>query len=90
MLKVLDRAREDAVATADGFGVALDEVAREGARRMLAAALEAEVEQYIEAEADASDAVGSPRAPRASGRQRRDATCRRDTPLWCARLTGEG
>ena len=51
MLKVLDRAREDNVEAADEAGLTLDEVAREGARRMLAAALEAEVEHYIEAHA---------------------------------------
>jgi hypothetical protein len=32
-----------------GTGVVLDELAREGARRMIAAALEAEVEEYVEA-----------------------------------------
>ena len=48
MLKVLDRAREDNVEAADDAELTLDEVAREGARCMLAAALEAEVEHYIE------------------------------------------
>ena len=48
MLKVLDRTREDNIEAADDAGLTLDEVAREGARRMLEAALEAEVEHYIE------------------------------------------
>ena len=38
MLKVLDQAREDNAETTEGVGPTLDEVAREGARRILAAA----------------------------------------------------
>ena len=49
MLKVLDPAREDNAETTEGVSPTLDEVAREGARRMLAAALEEEVADYIEA-----------------------------------------
>ena len=43
MLKVLDPAREDNAETTEGVAPTLDEVAREGARRMLAAALDEEV-----------------------------------------------
>jgi len=41
-----------------GIGVTLDELAREGARRMIAAALEAEVADYIERFADECDEDG--------------------------------
>ncbi len=53
MLKVVadDAAREDAAA-------GLDEIVREGARRMLAAALEAEVDGYLAALADQRDEAG--------------------------------
>jgi putative transposase len=53
MLKVVadDAAREDATA-------GLDEIVREGARRMLAAALEAEVDCYLAALADQRDEAG--------------------------------
>ena len=53
MLKVVvdDAAREDATA-------GLDEIVREGARRMLAAALEAEVDGYLAALADQRDEAG--------------------------------
>ena len=75
MLKVLDRAREDNVAATDEAGLTLDEVAREGARRMLAAALEAEVEHYIEAHADARDAAGRRQVVRNGRAQSRTVTC---------------
>ena len=75
MLKVLDRAREDNVEAADNAGLTLDEVAREGARRMLAAALEAEVEHYIEAHADARDAAGRRLVVRNGRAQSRTVTC---------------
>ena len=58
MLKVLDSAREDNAQTTEGVAPTLDEVAREGARRMLPTALEEEVAHYIEAHADARDADG--------------------------------
>jgi putative transposase len=53
MVKVVvdDAAREDATA-------GLDEIVREGARRMLAAALEAEVDGYLAALADQRDEAG--------------------------------
>jgi hypothetical protein len=41
------------------LAVGLDELAREGARRMLAMALEAEVEAYLAAFADERDDAGS-------------------------------
>lgn len=58
MLKVLDPTSEDNRETSEGAVPTLDEVAREGARRMLVVALEAEVEQYIETRAAARDADG--------------------------------
>jgi putative transposase len=42
----------------DGVAVTLDELAREGARRMIAAALEAEVGEYVERFADERDEDG--------------------------------
>src|SRR3954471_13970005 len=42
----------------EGITVTLDELAREGARRMIATALEAEVADYIERFADERDAGG--------------------------------
>ena len=44
MLKVLDQAREDNAETTQAAVPTLDALAREGARRMLAAALEEEVD----------------------------------------------
>lgn len=52
MLKVVDNQGLKEEATT---GLTLDELAREGARRMLAAALEMEVAQYIENHAGALD-----------------------------------
>jgi len=49
------------VVTDDGFtqsGTMIDEIVREGARRMLAAALEAEVSQYIADLAAETDQAG--------------------------------
>jgi putative transposase len=55
MLKVVgDDATQDEV---NGRSV-LDEIAREGARRMLVAALETEVAAYLEAHGDARDDEG--------------------------------
>jgi len=55
MLKVVgDEAAHDA---GDGRSL-LDEIAREGARRMLVAALETEVAAYLEAHRDERDAEG--------------------------------
>jgi hypothetical protein len=42
----------------DGIGVTLDELAREGARRMIAAALEAEVDEYVSSFVDELDEDG--------------------------------
>ena len=49
MLKVLHPTSEDNGETSEGAVPTLDELVREGARRVLMAALEAEVEQYIDA-----------------------------------------
>ena len=75
MLKVLDQAREDNAETTERVGPTLDEVAREDARRMLAAALEEEVSHYIEAHADARDADGRRLVVRNGRAQSRTVTC---------------
>ena len=75
MLKVLDQAREDNAETTAGVAPTLDEVAREGARRMLATALEEEVAHYIEAHADARDADGRRLVVRNGRAQSRTVTC---------------
>lgn len=54
---------------------ALDEVAREGIRRMLEAALEAEVAQYIASHAKARDASGQPLVVRGREQQSCSVTC---------------
>ena len=75
MLKVLDPAREDNAETTEGVAPTLDEVAREGARRMLAAALEEEVAHYVEAHAAARDADGRRLVVRNGRAQSRTVTC---------------
>ncbi len=55
MLKVVDN--ETAKDGVDGRSL-LDEIAREGARRMLVAALETEVAAYVEAHREERDDVG--------------------------------
>src|SRR3954463_1134154 len=50
--------REERPAGAAGSSSLIDEIVREGARRMLAVALEAEVAAYIDAHADQVDADG--------------------------------
>jgi putative transposase len=52
----------------------LDEIVREGARRMLAAALEAEVDAYIEAHADECDGRGRRLVVRNGHAERRSIT----------------
>ena len=75
MLKVLDQAREDNGETLQGAVPTLDALAREGARRMLAAALEEEVAHYIEAHADARDGDGLRLVVRNGRGQSRTVTC---------------
>ena len=59
MLKVLEPEAEDnAETTKETVPPTLDEIAREGARRMLMAALEEEVAHYVEAHAEARDENG--------------------------------
>ena len=55
MLKIVENDTEEKKA---GLGLTLDELAREGARRMLLVALEAEVESYIEAHRGERDGRG--------------------------------
>ncbi len=84
MLKVLDPAREDNAGTTESVAPTLDEVAREGARRMLATALEEEVAHYIEAHADARDAAGRRLVVRNGRGQSRTVTCGAGTMQVCA------
>ena len=74
MLKVLDQTHDDNAETTEGAVPTLDEVAREGARRMLAAALDEEVAHYIEAHAD-SRADGRRLVVRNGRAQSRTVTC---------------
>ena len=48
---------QDAPATGEAGALMLDEIVREGARRVLAAALEAEVAAYIEAKHTATSSM---------------------------------
>jgi hypothetical protein len=57
VLTVVTAEEQTPAATADG-GSLIDEIVRDGARRMLAAALEAEVAAYIAAHADQLDEQG--------------------------------
>ena len=75
MLGVLDPTREDNRETSEGAVPTLDELAREGARRMLMAVLEAEVEQYIETHTAARDADGRRLVVRNGRAQSRKVTC---------------
>ncbi len=75
MLKVLDQAREDNGETLQGAVPTLDALAREGARRMLATALEEEVAHYVEAHADARDGDGRRLVVRNGRAQSRTVTC---------------
>ena len=75
MLKVLDPTSEDNRETSEGAVPTLDELAREGARRMLMAALEEEVEQYIETHTAARDADGRRLVVRNGRAQSRKVTC---------------
>ena len=52
------KGQQDAPSTGEAGGSMLDEIVREGARRMLAAALEAEVAEYIAAHVAELDAEG--------------------------------
>jgi len=72
MLKVIERkgSREEGY---EGF--TLDELAREGARRMLVKALEAEVAQYLAAHTDERDAQGHALVVRNGPARARKLTC---------------
>ena len=72
MLKVLDKGAEMAVPTEQPT---LDELAREGARRMLMAALRVEVAQYVDAQAEARDDAGRRLVVRNGQAEARKVTC---------------
>src|SRR3712207_5701789 len=63
-----DEAREE-------LALDLDEIARQGARRMLAQALEAEVDAYIEAASDQRDARGHALVVRNGRAREREILC---------------
>ncbi len=72
MLKVLDTATE----TEESIeGPTLDELAREGARRMLVTALAVEVAQYVDTHEDARDEAGHRLVVRNGQAQARTVTC---------------
>ena len=75
MLKVLDHETEDNAESTEGAVATLDEVAREGARRMLMAAMEDEVARYIKAHAAARDENGRRLVVRNGRAQSRTVTC---------------
>ena len=58
MLKVVQESTESNVDATAGGGSVLDEIVRDGARQMLAAALQAEVAAYVEQYADQVDEHG--------------------------------
>jgi hypothetical protein len=55
MLRILENETEG---NGESLGMTLDEIAKEGARRMLVSALEAEVADYLERHQDERDAQG--------------------------------
>ena len=81
MLKVHDETREDNLETAgnavrdDVPTLDLDTLAREGARRMLMAAMEEEVVQYLDTHADARDENGRRQVVRNGHARSRTVTC---------------
>ena len=72
MLKVLDTTTETEETPATPT---LDDVAREGARRMLMAALQVEVAQYVDASQEARDARGRRLVVRHGQAEARKVTC---------------
>ena len=60
MLKVVHEASESNETSGSGSSSLLDEIVRDGARQMLAAALQAEVAAYVEAHADRARRARSP------------------------------
>ena len=88
MLRVVgDEAVEDEV---DGRSL-LDEIAREGARRMLVAALETEIAAYLEARRGECDDEGHALVVRTGkGRTRKVTVGARDDPVSAPRVNGRG
>src|SRR5690625_6228653 len=74
MLQVVHSTENVSVSNAGDGGSLLDEIVREGARQMLAAALQAEVAAYIEAHADQLDADGHRLVVRNGYHQPREVT----------------
>src|SRR5690242_10584944 len=75
MLKVVQAAEESQSAASVPSGSLLDEIAREGARRMLAAALRAEADAYINEFADLRDGDGHRLVVRNGHAEARTVTC---------------
>jgi putative transposase len=75
MLKVVQAATELQPATSAAAGSLLDEIAREGARRMLAAALRAEADSYIAQFLDERDEDGHRLVVRNGHAEPRTVTC---------------
>ena len=76
MLKVLDNDQADNATTQDeGAGPTLEELAREGARRMLMTALAAEVAQYVDEHSEERDEEGRRRVVRNGRARARKVTC---------------
>jgi len=65
---------QDEIASNEASGSLLDEIVRDGARQMLAAALQAEVAAYVDAHADQVDEVGRRLVVRNGHHQAREVT----------------
>jgi transposase-like protein len=75
VLKVVQTEQEGQLGAADVPGSLLDEIAREGARRMLAAALKAEADAYVDALVDRLDEDGHRLVVRNGHAEPRTVTC---------------
>jgi putative transposase len=69
------RVHQDEAAREEQFVLDLDEIARRGARKMLAQALEAEVEAYLEAARDERDKHGRALVVRNGHARSREVVC---------------
>jgi hypothetical protein len=74
MLKVVPEENESNQESVESEGSLLDEIVRDGARQMLAAALQAEVAAYVEAHADQLNEAGHRLVVRNGHHQAREVT----------------